>query len=204
MLGLIITLESTGIPLPAETLLILLSVYAARTHHIAIEGVMAAAILGAIIGDNLGYFIGYRFGYGLLEKHGSKVGLNKDRLMLGRYLFRRFGGVGVFFGRFLAILRIFIALLAGATRMSWWHFTFYNAAGAIVWGAGYTYVTYLLGQQIERFTGPIGLSIAGLLLTIFIAIFIMLRRHEHHLLEQARRDEERRATRSKNKKHHHS
>lgn len=189
VLGLIITFESTGIPLPAETLLILLSVYAARTHHLSMEGIMSAAIIGAILGDNLGYMIGHYFGYRLLERHGSKVGINEDRLLLGRYLFRRFGGLGILFGRFLAILRIFIALLAGATRMPWKHFMFYNALGGIIWGAGYVGVAYTIGNQITRFSGPIGPIIGGMLICGTLAGLFFLRRHEHTLLELARRDE---------------
>lgn len=152
---------------------------------------MSAAIIGAIVGDNIGYLIGHYFGYRLLEKHGSKVGINPDRLTLGRYLFRRFGGMGVLLGRFLAILRIFIALLAGATRMPWTQFMIFNALGGILWGGGYVYVSYTIGDQIEHFTGPVGLSIGAIILISLIVGFTMLRRHEHSLLEQARRDEER-------------
>ncbi|GBQ05136.1 hypothetical protein AA15669_0323 [Saccharibacter floricola DSM 15669] len=189
VLGLIIMFESTGIPLPAESLLILLSVYAARTHHLSMEGIMSAAIIGAILGDNLGYLIGHYFGYRLLERHGSKVGINEDRLLLGRYLFRRFGGLGILFGRFLAILRIFIALLAGATRMPWKHFMFYNALGGIIWGAGYVFVAYTIGDQMTHFSGPIGPIIGGLLIVSMLSGLFFLHRHEHTLVEKAKRDE---------------
>ncbi|MXV45161.1 DedA family protein [Saccharibacter sp. 17.LH.SD] len=192
--------ESTGVPLPAESLLILTSLYAAKTHHLSLEGVMASAIIGAILGDNLGYEIGRRFGYGLLEKHGSKIGLNSDRLLLGRYLFRHYGGLGVLMGRFMAILRIFIALLAGAVRMPWLQFFFYNALGGTLWGGSYVFITYKLGEQIEDFSGPVGISVGVVAVLGMVGGFLFLRHHEHALLEKAKLDEEQYLARQKKKR----
>ncbi|MCX5618384.1 DedA family protein [Bombella sp. TMW 2.2543] len=195
-------LESTGIPLPAESLLILASLYASHTHHFAPEWLITAAVSGAIIGDNIGYIVGYQVGYHLLEKHGHKIGLHKDRLTLGRYLFRRVGGVGVLLGRFIAFLRILIAPLAGASRMSWGIFTIYNALGGLLWGTFYVLVPYELGSQIESFTGPAGLGLAAVMLALLGGSFLFLRHHEHALIKKAIADEKRREARKK-KGHHH-
>lgn len=202
-LGVIILLESTGIPLPAESLLIFASLYASHTHHFTPEGLIISAVSGAIIGDNIGYIIGYQVGYRLLEKHGHKVGLHKDRLVLGRYLFRRFGGVGVLLGRFIAFLRILIAILAGASRMPWLTFTFYNALGGLLWGTCYVLIPYELGSQIDSFTGPVGIGLAAVMLTLLVGSFLFLRHHEHTLIKKALADEERREARKKKHRHHH-
>lgn len=202
-LGVIIMLESTGIPLPAESLLIFASLYASHTHHFTPEGLIAAAVSGAIIGDNIGYFIGYQVGYHLLEKHGHRVGLHKNRLILGRYLFRRVGGVGVLMGRFIAFLRILIALLAGASRMPWGIFTIYNALGGLLWGACYVFIPYELGSQIDSFTGPVGLSLAATMLALLGGSFLFLRHHEQTLMKKALADEERLRARKKRGHHHH-
>ncbi|WP_370513397.1 DedA family protein [Bombella sp. ESL0385] len=190
-LGGIILLESTGVPLPAESLLIFASLYASHTHHLTPENLIIAAISGAVIGDNIGYLIGYQLGYRLMEKHGHKVGLHYDRIVLGRYLFRRYGGIGVLVGRFVAFLRILIALLAGASRMPWHSFTFYNALGGTLWGLCYVLIPYELGSQIDSFTGPVGLGFAAFMLSLLVGSFFLLRHHEKTLIRRALIDEKR-------------
>lgn len=190
-LGSVILLESTGIPLPAESLLIFASLYASHTHHLTPESLILSAVIGAIMGDNIGYLIGHQLGYKLLQKYGNKIGLHEDRLTLGRYLFRHVGGIGVLLGRFAAFLRILIALLAGASRMPWHIFLIFNALGGVIWGGGYVLVAYALGSRIDNFTGPLGLTIGGIMLAFLVGSFFFLRHHEHSLTEKAIAEEKR-------------
>jgi membrane protein DedA with SNARE-associated domain len=129
----IVMLESAGIPMPGETILVTAAVYAGTKHALDIRWVIAAAAGGAILGDNIGFWVGREFGEPLLIKWGHLVGLGARKRMLGRYLFARYGGSIVFLGRFVALLRAFAALLAGANRLSPWRFFVFNAAGGIVW-----------------------------------------------------------------------
>lgn len=184
-IGLIVMLESMGLPLPAESIIIASSLYAGSTHHLEIQWIVVATVIGAIMGDNLGYLIGHRFGFSLLRKHGSKVGLTEDRLLLGRYLFKRHGGIIVFLGRFVAILRVFVALLAGANRMPWMTFLFYNALGGLAWGGGYAIITYQLGKQIEKITGPVGITLALAGVLLIVGGFLFLKKNEKRLTEEA-------------------
>jgi membrane protein DedA with SNARE-associated domain len=110
----IVMLESAGIPMPGETILVTAAVYAGTKHALDIRWVIAAAAGGAILGDNIGFWVGREFGEPLLIKWGHLVGLGARKRMLGRYLFARYGGSIVFLGRFVALLRAFAALLAGA------------------------------------------------------------------------------------------
>ena len=89
--------------------------YAGTKHALDIRGVIAAAAGGAILGDNIGFWVGREFGEPLLEKWGHLVGLDVRKRMLGRYHFARYGGLIVFFGRFVALLRAFAALLLAPT-----------------------------------------------------------------------------------------
>ena len=125
----IVTLESMGVPLPGETIVIGAAVYAAKTHQLHIGLIIVAAAAGAILGDNLGYAIGRGIGYRLLLRYGRFVGLTEPRIKLGQYLFLRYGGRIVFFGRFVSEIRAFAALLAGINRMQWDRFLAANAAG---------------------------------------------------------------------------
>lgn len=181
-----VLLESTGLPLPGESLLIAAAIYAATTHHLDIFVVVPLAALGAVCGDQIGYFIGRWIGFALLARWGRKLGLTEERLALGRHLFRRYGGAVVFFGRFVALLRTFAALLAGANRMPWHTFLLWNALGGVGWTSLYGFGAYLLGDAAKRVTGPvgIGLAIAGALALVAAVIFV--KRNESRLMDEAR------------------
>src|SRR5260370_1776147 len=103
-----------------------------------------------MIGDNIGYLIGRSIGVRLVVRYGRYVRLNEPRLKVGQYLFLRHGGKIVFFGRFVAFLRTFAALLAGVNRMSWPHFLIMNALGGICWASLFGGGAYLFGEQMKR------------------------------------------------------
>lgn len=182
-----IMLESMGLPLPGESLMIAAALYAATTHRLSIFLLVPFAAAGAIAGDQVGYFIGRSIGYRVLARWGQKLGLGEDRLELGRYLFRRYGGAVVFLGRFVAILRTFAALLAGANRMPWHTFLLWNALGGIGWTSLYGFGAFLLGDAAKRLSGPIGLALGAVAAAGLLAAAIFVHRNETRLLTEARR-----------------
>jgi membrane protein DedA with SNARE-associated domain len=185
VVGLIVMLESMGAPLPGESLIIGTAIYCATTHRLDIIWVIVSAIVGAIMGDNFGYLIGRSVGFRVLARFGKHVGLTDERLKLGRYLFRRHGGKVVFFGRFVAVLRTFVALLAGANRMPWPSFLLYNALGGIGWAGGYCLAAYLLGQQATRISGPLGIVVGAVGAVAVVSVFFFLKRNESRLTQEA-------------------
>src|SRR5215471_12902072 len=97
VIALVVGLESMGIPLPGETMLVLASIYAARDPAaLSIWLVIAAAAIGSILGDNAGYWIGNRYAYGLLVRYGHRIGMSAARIKVGQYLFLRHGMKVVF------------------------------------------------------------------------------------------------------------
>jgi membrane protein DedA with SNARE-associated domain len=185
--GGIVGLESMGIPLPGETMLIAAATFAGATDHLDIGLVIAAAAIGAIVGDTMGFFIGREIGLRLLRRHGPRVGLTEPRLKLGQYLFLRHGGKVVFFGRFVAVLRTLAALLAGANRMFWPRFLIFNAAGGILWATVFGFGAYLFGAAIDRYAGPIGSALLVIAIVSALVGFVLMRRHEQVLIERAER-----------------
>ena len=190
VVGLVICLEAMGLPLPGESLLIATAIYSAATHKLAIEWVLVSAALGAIMGDNLGYYIGYRLGRPLLERYGPKVYLTVERQRLGQYLFLRYGGIVVFVGRFVAFMRTFVALLAGANHMHWARFLFWNALGGIAWTHGYGLAAYFLGTEARRLAGPIGLVIGAVAAIAAVFVIRFLKKNERRLVERAKTEME--------------
>ena len=176
-IGCIIALESMGLPLPGESALVAAALYASR-HDQSIAVVVAAAATGAIIGDNVGYWIGREFGYRLLLRYGAAIGLSESKIKLGQYLFLRHGGKVVFFGRFVAVLRVLAAVLAGVNRMDWRRFLFANAAGAILWACVVGFAAYAFGRTILEVTRPIGIGLIALSAALIIAVVWVVRSHE--------------------------
>ncbi|MBV8613695.1 MAG: DedA family protein [Acetobacteraceae bacterium] len=184
---LAVGIESMGIPFPGETTLIAAAAYAGSTHKLSIVLVVAAAAAGAIIGDNVGFWIGREVGLRLLLRYGKYIRMTERRIKLGQYLFQRYGGVVVFFGRFVAVLRALAAFLAGTNRMTWPRFLVFNAAGGIVWSSAYGFGAYALGTQIHRLAGPVGIALGAVALVLIVCGFVFLRRHEHQLEDEAER-----------------
>ncbi len=180
-----VAIESTGIPFPGETMLLIAAIYAGKTHHLAILLVIIAAASGAILGDNLGFWVGREGGYRLLRRYGRYIRLDERKLKLGQYLFLKHGSKVVFFGRFVAVLRAWAAFLAGTNRMRWPEFLLFNALGGIVWATLFGLGGYLLGNSIDRFTGPFGIVSLVLAVIIIIATLIFIARNESRLEDEA-------------------
>ena len=186
-----VMLESMGLPLPGESLMLAAAIYAATTHHLDIFILVPLAAAGAICGDQIGFFIGRSIGYRLLARWGRKIGLSDERLELGRFLFRKYGGAVVFFGRFVAILRTFAAVLAGANKMPWHTFLLWNSLGGITWTCLYGFGAYILGDAAKRITGPAGIGLGIVGAGVLIAAVIFIKRNEHRLIAEARQEMQR-------------
>jgi membrane protein DedA with SNARE-associated domain len=178
-------IESIGVPVPGETMLITAAIYAGTTGRLSIFWVIVASSAGAIVGDNIGYTIGRTGGYRLVKRYGRYIRLEENRLRLGQYLFRKHGSKVVFFGRFISVLRIFAAFLAGVNHMHWRRFLVFNAAGGIIWSTIYGTAAYLVGQQLLRLSGPADLVLAIVGVAVIVAVIIFLRRNEARLQREA-------------------
>ncbi|HEX5958904.1 MAG TPA: DedA family protein [Hyphomicrobiaceae bacterium] len=185
-IAVIIGLESIGVPLPGESVLALAALYAAHNNQ-NVVAVVASAAAGATVGDNVGYLIGRAFGYPLLRNYGSRVGLSPGKIKLGQYLFLRHGGKVVFFGRFVAVLRVLAAVLAGVNRMAWRRFLLANAAGAILWASVVGFSAYSFGRAVTHVTGPVVVVLAVAGLALIVAAVVFVRAHEAELEAEAER-----------------
>ena len=181
----IVALESAGVPLPGETILVSGALLAAATHRIDISVVVAATAAGAIVGDAIGYTIGRRVGPLLLHKYGRYIRLDENRLLIGQYLFFRYGSAIVFFGRFIAVLRTFAALLAGANRMPAGRFFTFNIAGGICWACFFGFGAHALGKTVYEVSETLGLVSLGLFIVGGLSLSVIIRRYEASLLAHA-------------------
>ena len=174
----IICLESAGLWLPGETALIAAGVYASK-GHLSIAAVIVVAAAAAIVGDNIGYWLGREVGrrliarYPLLRRFADRVLPPAERF------FERHGGKAVFLARFFGGVRVTGAWMAGLTRMRWWRFLFWNAAGGIVWAVAVSLVAFYAGKAaadaIARY-GVYAAIVGGILVVIAITVLHVWRR----------------------------
>jgi len=148
---LFVLIESAGIPVPGESIVLLASFTAATDHQLQLPIIIACAAAGAIIGDNIGYVIGRVGGRAIVERFGKYFFLKPHHLDQAERFFARQGEKAVFFGRFFALLRIWAAFLAGMNRMRWSKFLLYNAAGGIVWATLAGLTGYTAGNLLHSF-----------------------------------------------------
>jgi membrane protein DedA with SNARE-associated domain len=174
LLFAVIAAESAGVPLPGETALVAAAILAERGHYSIIE-VIAVAAAAAIVGDNVGYWIGRTGGRKLLERWGPLKRYSERVLPPGERFFRKHGGKTVFIGRFVSVLRVTAAWLAGITHMSWWRFFLWNAAGGIVWATGVSLLAYYFGKAAADAVATYGVYAAVAIVVIGVIAFVVIR-----------------------------
>ncbi len=142
-----IMLENAGIPLPGETIT-LVGGFLAGSGELNFGLVLLCAVCGAIVGDNFGYWLGRWGGLHALENIGKLFRISPEEITKAKDQFSGNAERAVFFGRFIALLRVFAGPMAGLTNMSYPRFLFFNAAGAIAWGLTMTSLAYFAGRFI--------------------------------------------------------
>ncbi|MGC4950804.1 DedA family protein [Streptomyces sp. DT224] len=174
LVGAVIGLESLGIPLPGEIVLVSAALLAASHDGINPWILGACATAGAVIGDSIGYAIGRKGGRPLLAWLGGKFPghFGESQIGMAERSFQKWGMWAVFFGRFVALLRIFAGPLAGVLHMPYWKFLIANVLGGIVWAGGTTAVIYSVGVVAEAWLKRF--SYLGLAIAVLIGLASML------------------------------
>ncbi|MDK9497898.1 DedA family protein [Streptomyces katrae] len=188
LVGLVIGLESLGIPLPGEIILVSSALLASQHGHIDPVVLGLCAVAGAIIGDSIGYAIGRRGGKPLLERLGRRFPkhFGPDQVAMAERSFDRWGMWAVFFGRFVALLRIFAGPLAGVLRMPYWRFLVANVLGGILWAGGTTAVIYYVGIVAEPWLKRFSWLALVVALLIGLTVTLVLRSRMKKAAAEAR------------------
>jgi membrane protein DedA with SNARE-associated domain len=175
-LALFVGVEASGVPVPGETALITASVLASQ-GELSIVLVVAIAAAAAIVGDNVGYAIGSRVGRRVMERPGRSQERRLRALARGDDLFDRHGPKAVFFGRWIAILRIWASWLAGMTSMQWRTFLLWNALGGIGWAVCFGLIGYFGGRAAAELIARAGVAVAiAVGVVLAVAYFVVRRR----------------------------
>jgi membrane protein DedA with SNARE-associated domain len=182
-LFVLVMLESAGLPLPGETALVAAGVFASQ-GRLEIWQVITVAAIAAIIGDNLGYWAAREGGRPLLERHRLTRKYAEKYIPRGERFFAKHGGKAVFLGRWVAVLRVTSAWIAGMSHMHWWRFLAWNAAGGIAWATAIGLISYYLGDAAAAAFGKYGLLAAGGVILLSAIGFVIARQLEKRMLDE--------------------
>jgi membrane protein DedA with SNARE-associated domain len=181
----LVALESFGVPVPGETVLIIAGTYAGATHHLSPVLIVGAAAAGAIIGDTIGFWVGDKGGYRVLRRYGCHIRIDEPKIKVAMLLFAQHGGEVVFFGRFVAVLRTYAAFLAGTTRMRYRRFLLYNATGGILWACIFGFGSYLFGHTLQQISGWLTIVLLGMAVGVIIVSVLVIRTRTAALVDRA-------------------
>jgi membrane protein DedA with SNARE-associated domain len=175
-IGLLITLEDFGVPVPGETILIAGSIYAGA-GRLNIVAVGLVGFFAAIIGDNIGFAIGHFGGRRLALRWGKYVFLTEERLDKAEAFFDRRGAIVITFARFVEGLRQANGIIAGITGMHWLRFLIFNAIGAALWVGTWVSAGYFAGNHITAIYHYITLYSYYALVALVLVILAFVIRH---------------------------
>jgi membrane protein DedA with SNARE-associated domain len=140
-----VMIQSAGIPLPAQTILIV-SGFLVQQGHLKLWAVIVFATLGTVLGGTSGYWVSHEVGRPLVLRWGRYALITPSRLRRAEKFLERYGGVSLLLIRFIPGIKPYEAHLAGLNRMHWRTFLFYNAIGGGVWTTAMVLVGYFLGD----------------------------------------------------------
>lgn len=143
-----ILLENVGIPIPGETVT-LVGGFLAGSGELNYWLLLGDAILAAFIGGICGYWIGRYGGWSLLLSLGQFFRIQEEKLVELKDKFSANASKAVFFGRFVALLRIFSAPMAGIVQMPFAKFLWFNFAGATVWASVMVTLAFFVGRIVS-------------------------------------------------------
>jgi membrane protein DedA with SNARE-associated domain len=146
----LLLLESAGLPLPGETILLLASFLAHSQHELRLPWIIAVGTVASTMGGELGFALGRYGGRPLIERYRNIFWIRVETVARGDRLFERYGAAAVFLARFIFGMRVLASLLAGALHMPWRKFTLFNSFGAAIWVTAICGAGYLFGEHSSR------------------------------------------------------
>jgi membrane protein DedA with SNARE-associated domain len=165
--------ESACIPIPSEVI-IPFAGYLVSTGRFNLLAVALAGAIGCNLGSTAAYLVGAKGGRRLVERWGSKILLNHAELDRAEHYFAKYGGITVFVGRLLPVVRTFISLPAGIAQMPVWRLQLYSFLGSLLWCLALGYAGMKLGQAWN--SNPqfkaIFHSFGWLVMTIVVAVLL--------------------------------
>jgi membrane-associated protein len=158
-----------GFFLPGDTLLFTAGFLAqAKILPIEIQWLALGVFIAAVLGDSVGYLFGRKVGRKLYDRENSRF-FKKTHLEKAEQFYKRYGGVTIVLARFWPTVRTFAPIVAGASKMKYSTFVFFNVVGALIWAVGESCLGYFLGGYLQSK----GFKIEQVLLPCLLVIILI-------------------------------
>jgi membrane protein DedA with SNARE-associated domain len=177
----VLALESFGVPIPGETILIAAGTYAGETHNLSVWVIWLLGTVGVLVGSSAGFLVGVKGGYPLLRRYGRYIHMNEPEIKVGLYVFDRYGAVVVSAGRFVAVLRTYSAFLAGTNRMKTVKFAAFNLLGAVAWTGTWSLLAYYVGKSLSSASKPVDYTVGAIAVVLVVVVILVVRRQAKRL-----------------------
>ncbi len=147
----LMAISSACIPIPSEIVMLFAGFavadpgQSASHHHLTMLGIVLAGLLGTMVGSWAAYAVGRGGRLELFERHGAKLHMGPAQIERADRWFQRYGQSVVLFGRLIPLIRAFVSLPAGVSRMPFGRFTVLSLLGAIPWVLGLALAGHALG-----------------------------------------------------------
>ena len=171
-LFILMVMESMVLPVPSEAVMPFTG-FLISTGQFSFLGVIFFSTLGSLFGSLTSYYIGFYGGTPFVKKFGRYFLLREDDLQKTERFFQKHGQKTIFISRFIPVVRHFISLPAGASRMNLGKFILYTTLGAGLWNAFLTWAGFALKENWNRIEQYTKYADYFILLAILIAITII-------------------------------
>ena len=185
-------IDSVNVPIPSE-LVLGFTGYLVSTGQFSFWIAGAVATLGFTLGAAASYWIGLKGGRPFVERWGKYLLISRRDLERADKMFAKYGMAIAFFSRMIPLLRSFISIPAGITRVPFWSYLGYSFAGSLVWSLVLVYIGKVVGARYavvaEKFEGVeyVVIALLGLAVLGWIAHFIweqrLIRREAHEVTQ---------------------
>ncbi len=181
-----------GSVIPGSTIILALSALVPG-GELQVQWVLVAAVTGALLGDGSAYWIGHRSQRDILT--GWPLANYPHIVTQSEAFFHRWGLWAVFFARFLAPIRAFVPITAGALDMTPLRFFAVNVPAILLWASAHVLPSVLavsvlensgllehVGASAKHYWMPI---VFGGALILALAVWMFRRRHGGNMIEPA-------------------
>ncbi|MFT3696662.1 MAG: DedA family protein [Kofleriaceae bacterium] len=190
VLFLLITLESTLVPIPSEIVMPFAGVIAAKGLGMTLPVILIINSLAAMLGSGISYWIGAKGGKPLVLRYGKYFLIRQKDIELTERYFANHGKATILISRFLPVIRHIISLPAGVARMPLVPFFTQTFIGSTIWGSVLMILGYHFGEaflETAKKVKHVDLIVGVVILAVLLALAIrfVVRRRRERALETA-------------------
>jgi membrane protein DedA with SNARE-associated domain len=162
ILGAIVFISALGAPFPCTLIVVAVGAFC-RQGFLAWHTTGLIALSSVVLGDSLSYAMGHYARQPIQRRFGKS-----DKWIKAEDFFLRWGGMSIFFTRFLVTgIAVPVNLIAGTSNITFRRFFLYDLSGEAIWIFGYGGLGYLFGSQWEVVSDFLN-NMSGLLLGLIL------------------------------------